>query len=110
MLSPLASATLAGVEHERSGLGSSVSNATRQVGVVVGIAVLGTLVQARATHEALRTLTAARVPNAGHLATTIAHNGARGPQAPDEHPATCSTRSGPDPMSVVFIWRSVPPP
>lgn len=45
--------------------------------MVVGIAVLGTLVQARAAHEALRTLTAARVPNAGHLATTIAHNGAQ---------------------------------
>jgi DHA2 family methylenomycin A resistance protein-like MFS transporter len=79
MLSPLASAALAGVDHRRSGLGSSIANSTRQIGVVVGVAVIGALVQTRAAHDALTALTAAHVPHADQLAIAVARNGAQSP-------------------------------
>jgi EmrB/QacA subfamily drug resistance transporter len=77
MMSPLASAALAGVPHERSGLGSSVANATRQLGVVVGVAVLGAIVQSRAVTTARDGLRTARVPNADQIAARLGHGGAQ---------------------------------
>lgn len=52
MLSPLSAAALASVAAQRAGLASSVANTTRQVGTVVGIALLGAVVQTKAAASA----------------------------------------------------------
>jgi hypothetical protein len=52
MLWPLSAAALASVTAQRAGLASSVANTTRQVGTVVGIALLGALVQTKAAARA----------------------------------------------------------
>lgn len=77
MMSPLAAAALAGVSHERTGLGSSVANTTRQAGVVVGIAVLGALVQSRAASAAQSALAGRGVPGSAALAAALGHGGAQ---------------------------------
>jgi len=57
MLSPLSAAALASIEPHRAGLASSVANTSRQVGTVVGIALLGALVQTTASNSAASRLT-----------------------------------------------------
>ena len=52
MISPLSAAALASIEPHRAGLASSVANMSRQVGTVVGIALLGALVQTTASTSA----------------------------------------------------------
>lgn len=64
MLSPLSAAVLSAVSPQRSGLASSTLNVSRQVGAVIGVALLGALVQARiATHVASE-LAATALPDA----------------------------------------------
>jgi MFS family permease len=79
MLSPLSAAALNAVARERSGLASSVANTTRQTGTVVGIALLGALVQTRAVASAAASLHALPASVAGPLAGLLGHGG---PQVP----------------------------
>jgi MFS family permease len=79
MLSPLSAAALNAVARERSGLASSVANTTRQTGTVIGIALLGALVQTRAVASASASLHALPASVAGPLAGLLGHGG---PQAP----------------------------
>jgi len=76
MLSPLSATALLSVPPERSGLASSAANATRQVGTVVGIALLGALVQTRATAAAAARLAALPAPARAHVASLLGHAGA----------------------------------
>jgi hypothetical protein len=79
MLSPLSAAALNAVTRERSGLASSVANTTRQTGTVIGIALLGALVQTRAVASASASLHALPASVAEPLAGLLGHGG---PQAP----------------------------
>jgi EmrB/QacA subfamily drug resistance transporter len=78
MLSPLSAAALSAVERNRAGLASSVANTTRQTGTVVGIALLGALVQARAVTSSLKSLHSLPALTATPLAGVLGHGG---PQA-----------------------------
>jgi MFS family permease len=79
MLSPLSAAALNAVARQRSGLASSVANTTRQTGTVIGIALLGALVQTRAVASASASLRALPASVGGPLAGLLGHGG---PQAP----------------------------
>ena len=79
MLSPLSTAALNAVSRDRAGLASSVANTTRQTGNVIGIALLGALVQTRAVAAASASLRSLPAPVAGPLAGLLGHGG---PQAP----------------------------
>jgi EmrB/QacA subfamily drug resistance transporter len=79
MLSPLSAAALNAVPKNRSGLASGVANTTRQTGSVIGIALLGALVQARAVASSLRSLHSLAPSAAAPLAAALGHGG---PQAP----------------------------
>ena len=79
MLSPLSAAALNAVARERSGLASSVANTTRQTGTVIGIALLGALVQTRAVASASASLHALPASVAGPLAGLLGHGGAQAP-------------------------------
>jgi hypothetical protein len=68
MLSPLSTAALNAVSRDRAGLASSVANTTRQTGNVIGIALLGALVQTRAVAAASASLRSLPAPVAGPLA------------------------------------------
>ncbi|HMD46936.1 MAG TPA: MFS transporter [Acidimicrobiales bacterium] len=75
MLSPLSATALLSMPPERSGLASSAANTTRQVGTVIGIALLGALVQTRATSYAAVHL-AALGPARERVASLVGHGGA----------------------------------
>ncbi|MCU1493030.1 MAG: drug resistance transporter, EmrB/QacA subfamily [Acidimicrobiaceae bacterium] len=77
MLSPLSAAALAAVDHRRAGLASSVANTTRQVGTVVGIALLGALVQTQASRSAASALHGLPQAAAGKLAADLSRGGAQ---------------------------------
>jgi DHA2 family methylenomycin A resistance protein-like MFS transporter len=79
MLSPLSAAALNAVARQRSGLASSVANTTRQTGTVIGIALLGALVQTRAVAAASASLRSLPASVSGPLAGVLGHGG---PQAP----------------------------
>ncbi len=79
MLSPLSAAALNAVARQRSGLASSVANTTRQTGTVIGIALLGALVQTRAVAAASASLRSLPASVSGPLAGLLGHGG---PQAP----------------------------
>jgi MFS family permease len=79
MLSPLSAAALNAVSRERAGLSSSVANTTRQTGNVIGIALLGALVQTRAVASAAASLSSLPSSVSGPLAGLLGHGG---PQAP----------------------------
>jgi len=61
-------AAMAAVPHERSGVASATINALRQCGMTIGVAMLGTIMDARAVSHVARTLSSANVPNAAELA------------------------------------------
>jgi EmrB/QacA subfamily drug resistance transporter len=77
MLSPLSAAALASIEPHRAGLASSVANMSRQVGTVVGIALLGALVQTTASNSAASRLTGLPETVARRLSATLGHGGAQ---------------------------------
>jgi len=77
MLSPLSAAALASVEANRAGLASSVANTTRQVGTVVGVALLGALVQTTASSSAVNRLSGLPQAIAARLASALGHGGAQ---------------------------------
>jgi DHA2 family methylenomycin A resistance protein-like MFS transporter len=77
MISPLSAAALAALEPHRAGLASSVANMSRQVGTVVGIALLGALVQTTASTSAATHLTSLPEPVARRLSATLGHGGAQ---------------------------------
>jgi EmrB/QacA subfamily drug resistance transporter len=77
MISPLSAAALASIEPHRAGLASSVANMSRQVGTVVGIALLGALVQTTASTSAATHLTGLPEPVARRLSATLGHGGAQ---------------------------------
>jgi EmrB/QacA subfamily drug resistance transporter len=78
MLSPLTSAVLGAVPPARTGLASSVINTSRQIGGVIGVALLGALVQNQYASNITARLTAAGVPAATSttIGTTVASAGA----------------------------------
>jgi EmrB/QacA subfamily drug resistance transporter len=86
MLSPLSAAALASVEANRAGLASSVANTTRQVGTVVGVALLGALVQTTASSSAISRLSGLPPAIATPLASALGHGGAQ-LTAPTQLPA-----------------------
>ena len=83
MLSPLSTAALNAVYRDRAGLASSVANTTRQTGNVIGIALLGALVQTRAVAAASASLRALPAPVAGPLAGLLGHGRTAGAAAGD---------------------------
>jgi EmrB/QacA subfamily drug resistance transporter len=91
MLTPLSTAALNAVHPNRAGLASSVANTTRQTGIVVGIALLGALVQTRAVTSAASALRSLPLPpGAAHwLAAALGHGGAEAP-LPSRLPAGVS--------------------
>jgi EmrB/QacA subfamily drug resistance transporter len=78
MLSPITSAVLASVPPNRSGLASSTVNTSRQLGSVLGIAVLGALVEHQEASNLARNLLTLHVPaqQSDAIANTIATAGA----------------------------------
>ncbi|HEY0755641.1 MAG TPA: MFS transporter [Ktedonobacteraceae bacterium] len=80
MLSPLTAAIFSATPPERAGLGSSLFNATRQVGTTLSIAVLGTFVLQQFSNAISSQLIGRGVPVA--ISTVFAHNvAAAGAQA-----------------------------
>lgn len=75
VLSPLSAAALASVDRRRAGLASSVANTARQLGTVVGIALLGALVQTRAVGAAAAALRSLPNATADRLAAELGHGG-----------------------------------
>jgi len=80
MLSPLTAAVLSGTPQERAGLGSSVNTTSRQIGISLGVAVLGTFVVQQFGSNIVSQLTQRGVP--ARLGATIASElGSFGAQA-----------------------------
>lgn len=92
MLSPLSTAALNAVSRDRAGLASSVANATRQTGTVIGIALLGALVQTRAVASASASLRSLPAPVAGPLAGLLGHGGPQAPLPPTLPPGYSAAR------------------
>ncbi|MBV8462562.1 MAG: MFS transporter, partial [Acidimicrobiales bacterium] len=59
---PVTSATLGSVPAERSGMAASTTNTFRELGAVVGVAVLGSIVNGQLTVDLVRKLTAIGIP------------------------------------------------
>ena len=59
---PVTSAALGSVPPEHSGMASSTTNTFRELGAVVGVAVLGSIVYAQLTVQLVRRLTAIGIP------------------------------------------------
>jgi EmrB/QacA subfamily drug resistance transporter len=77
-LSPITAAVLAAVPPQRAGLASGVVTTSRQIGSVLGIAVLGALVESQEAHNLAGSLSRLHLPAAlsNGLAGTIASAGA----------------------------------
>jgi DHA2 family methylenomycin A resistance protein-like MFS transporter len=75
MLSPLSASALASVDPRRAGLASSAANTARQTGTVVGIALLGALVQNRSAASAAGALNRLAPGLRRQVAAVIAHGG-----------------------------------
>ncbi|MGK5531616.1 MFS transporter [Streptomyces sp. URMC 129] len=71
-LSPLTAAAVASVPPERSGLASGTSNTSRQLGAVLGVAVLGAIVHARQTDGIADRLAGRDLPPGSRAAATDA--------------------------------------
>jgi EmrB/QacA subfamily drug resistance transporter len=61
---PVTSAALGSVPSEHSGMASSATNTSRELGAVVGVAVLGSIVNGQLTVNLVRRLTAIGIPKA----------------------------------------------
>ncbi len=70
MISPLAAAVLSATPQDRSGLGSSILNTGRQVGITLGVAALGAFILQQFPGNIVSQLTQAGVP--GAMSATIA--------------------------------------
>jgi EmrB/QacA subfamily drug resistance transporter len=79
MLSPLTTAVLAVTPPTRAGLASSIVTTSRQIGSVLGIALLGTLVSSQFTANIASSLTTIGVPDSvsQKIATDIANAGSQ---------------------------------
>lgn len=84
MLTPLAAAVLSATPQERSGLGSSILNTCRTVGITLGVAVLGAFVLQRFPGNIASQLTQRGLPDSvsATIAGKIAAAGAGASQAP----------------------------
>jgi EmrB/QacA subfamily drug resistance transporter len=89
MLSPITSAVLAATPPARAGLASSMVNTSRQLGSVLGIAVLGALVEIQEAGNLTRNLISLHVPVplSDTIANTIATAGANAGAAQLQLPA-----------------------
>src|SRR5215470_2484157 len=84
MLSPLTAAVLSATPPQLAGLGSSVNNTSRQVGISLGVAVLGTVVLQQFSSNIASQLTQRGVP--ASIGATIASKiGSFGAQASQVH-------------------------
>jgi MFS transporter, DHA2 family, methylenomycin A resistance protein len=78
-ITPTTAAAMGSVQRQRSGIASGTVNATRQAGNTFGIAILGSIIAARAIGHLRRALAARHLPSAlaQHLAAaTVTSNGA----------------------------------
>jgi DHA2 family methylenomycin A resistance protein-like MFS transporter len=84
MMTPLAAAVLSATPAERAGLGSSILNTCRQVGITLGVALLGAFVLQQFPGNIAFQLTQADVPASASatIAQKIAAAGAGASQAP----------------------------
>lgn len=84
MLTPLAAAVLAATPAERAGLGSSILNTSRQVGITLGVAVLGAIVLQQFPGNIAFQLTQRGLPTSvsATIVGKIAATGAGASQAP----------------------------
>ncbi len=89
LLSPITSAVLAATPPARAGLASSMVNTSRQLGGVLGIAVLGALVENQEASNLTRNLINLHIPVrlSDTIANTIATAGANASAAPLHLPA-----------------------
>jgi DHA2 family methylenomycin A resistance protein-like MFS transporter len=71
MLTPITSAVLAATPPQRAGLASSMVNTSRQVGSVLGIAVLGAVVENQEAQNLASNFTGLHIP--AHLGDTLAN-------------------------------------
>ncbi len=82
MMTPLAAAVFSATPPQRSGLGSSILNTSRQFGITLGIAVLGTVVVQQFSSNIASQLTQLSVPGStsAAIASKIAGAGAQASQ------------------------------
>ncbi len=79
---PVTSATLGSVPGEHSGMAASTTNTFRELGAVVGVAVLGAIVNGQLTVNLVRRLTAIGIPKSYQsLVVTAVTTGAEGGEA-----------------------------
>jgi EmrB/QacA subfamily drug resistance transporter len=79
---PVTSAALGSVPGEHSGMAASTTNTFRELGAVVGVAVLGSIVNGQLTVNLLRRLTAIGIPKSYQsLVVTAVTTGAEGGEA-----------------------------
>jgi EmrB/QacA subfamily drug resistance transporter len=79
---PVTSAALGSVPGQHSGMAASTTNTFRELGAVVGVAVLGSIVNGQLTVNLLRKLTAIGIPKAYQsLVVTAVTTGAEGGEA-----------------------------
>jgi DHA2 family methylenomycin A resistance protein-like MFS transporter len=78
MLSPISAAVFSTIPSNRVGLGSSVVNTSRQIGSVLGVALLGAVVQAQFADRLTTELTALGIQGraSAGIATTVSGSGA----------------------------------
>jgi DHA2 family methylenomycin A resistance protein-like MFS transporter len=100
MLTPLASEVLSATPQERSGLGSSILNTSRTIGITLGVAVLGAFVLQQFPGNIASQLTQHGLPDEVRttIAGKIASAGAGASQAPQPAhpplpPQSCTRRS-----------------
>ncbi len=80
-MAPMTAAVMGAVGHERAGLGSAMTNTSREVGGVLGIALLGTLLTTKLQASITDKLAALRLPP--ELARTIAESAGHGRLDPE---------------------------
>ncbi len=86
-LVPVTSAALAVVPPERSGMAASTTNTSRELGAVFGVAVLGSLVNARLTGQLAHRLKAIGIPPhfQNLVITAVTHGGVPGSSSAERH-------------------------
>ncbi len=88
---PVTSVALGEVPPERSGMAASATNTSRELGAVLGVAILGALVNARLSADLTERLHALHIPNAFQL---LVLNAVESGQAPSSDPGA-TKRYGP---------------
>lgn len=93
-LVPVTSAALAVVPPEHSGMAASTTNTSRELGAVFGVAVLGSLVNAKLTGQLAHRLKAIGIPAKFQnlVITAITHGGVPGSSSAERHSSNASVQ------------------